>query len=308
MVPVGGVGGSPPPPPLQSGAWKQMGAQPCSTPTGVNIAFEDQKHWAGIVILQLLVCSRACATGYVHSPRWLSTAPAVRAPLLCRARGVRPLSGARRQQPMLGHLPDRGGHGGQSVPRGGRGGQSVPRGRRGGQSVPRGGRGGRRVPMQYLCAGPVATGGTKATWPLRPSSRGFRTRDTAYLVIPYNYLPEPVTVVREMAGVAVDDGGTDSLELDGGGVSVGWRWIQASSQACCPVVNGGSSASISQVRQRGRRYDYHQNWDQLKASTLNCFSLTHSRAHVWTPTSFARAIPCLPCVGRALTTRPGSRR
>ena len=132
----------------------------------------------------------------------------------------------------------------------------LARGGRGGQSVPRGGR---RVPMQYLCAGPVATGGTKATWPLRPSSRGFRTRDTAYLVIPYNYLPEPVTVVREMAGVAVDDGGTDSLELDGGGVSVGWRWSQASSQACCPVVNGGSSASISQVRQRGRRYDYHQN-------------------------------------------------
>ena len=37
------------------------GAQPCSTPTGINVAFEDQKHWAGIVILLLLVCSRARA-------------------------------------------------------------------------------------------------------------------------------------------------------------------------------------------------------------------------------------------------------
>ena len=69
----------------------------------------------------------------------------------------------------------------------------------------------------------------------------------------------PVTVVREMDGVAVEDGGTDSLELDGGVGSVGWRCSQASSQACCSVVNGGSSASIGQVRQRGRRYDDHQN-------------------------------------------------
>ena len=52
-----------------------------------------------------------------------------------------------------------------------------------------------------------------------------------------------------MAGVAVEDGGTVSLEMDGGGGSIGWRWSQARSQACCSVVIGGSSTSISQIRQ-----------------------------------------------------------
>ena len=46
---------------MQSGAWKQMGAQPCSTPMGVNVAFEDQKHLAGIDYYRL------CAPGLLTS-------------------------------------------------------------------------------------------------------------------------------------------------------------------------------------------------------------------------------------------------
>ena len=83
--------------------------------------------------------------------------------------------------------------------------------------------------------------------------RWFSTRNAAYIGIPYSHLPELVTVVRGMAGVMVEDGGTDSLELDGRGGSIGWRWSQASSQACCSAVNGGSSVSIRQVSQQGIR-------------------------------------------------------
>ena len=171
-------------------------------------------------------------------------------------RGVRPLLGTRCQRPMLGHVPEAGAVG-------------------------------EACPMQYFVHGPHDNGGTNATWPLRPSLRRFSTWDTDYLVIPYTHLPEPVTVVREMAGVAVEDCGTDSLELDGGGGSVGWRWSQASSQACCSVVNGGSSASISQFRQRGRRHQLKHSHSSLLACS------TRARMHETPPLLHVPSRACL---------------
>ena len=110
-----------------------------------------------------------------------------------------------------------------------------------------------RTPCSIWCAGPVTTGVDECHVAVEAMPRQFSTRNAAYIGILYSHLPELVTVVRGVAGVTVEDGGTDSLELDGGGGSVGWRWSQASSQACCSVVNGGYSESIRQVSQRGIR-------------------------------------------------------
>ena len=97
----------------------------------------------------------------------------------------------------------------------------------------------------------VQAGGDECHVAVEAMPRRISTRNAAYIGIPYSHLPELVSVVQGMVGVTVEDGGTDSLELDSGGSSVGWRWSQASSQACCSVVKGDSLVSIRQVRQQG---------------------------------------------------------